>query len=284
MNTATPSTPNGSTDPSATPHHRRSREEVEALAKNFIGTPVEVETAPVKRPPPRAVLAAGGAVVLIALAVVLWPEGRSDTERTQAESNRAAAAAEAEAYRQRFEAERERKRKELASGKEYLERMAAADAALMKDFGEQATRLAQRTAAAPASADAPPTPREPTRTASAPAKAASTPAQPAPAPSTPAKAAPAPAPATEQQAAKAEPAAPAQSPPQQVAQVDKSACSIHVSELSKSGKLTYEDVKRMKGSRLDTDSGNVFTPPVQVAGRNVVFEVMPTGCVRMVRR
>lgn len=281
MNTATPPSSNGSTDPSGTPHHRRSREEVEALAKNFVATPVE-DVAPViviKRPPRMALAAGVGAVVVIALAVGLWPAGKGEPEPARpAESSRASA--EAEQWRQRLEAERERKRKELASGKEYLERMAAADAALVKDMGEQAARLAQRAAPAPAGADAPPTPRESTRTASAPSQPAPAPSQPASASSAaasaPAKAAPA-----EQETAKA---APAESATQAVAQVDKASCSIHVSELSKSGKLTYADVKRMKGARLDDGTGNVFTPPVQVAGRNVVFEVMPTGCVRMVRR
>ena len=65
-----------------------------------------------------------------------------------------------------------------------------------------------------------------------------------------------------------------------MAQADKASCQIHVSELTKSGKLTYADVKRMKGSRFDEKSGHVFTPPIQAAGgRSIVFEVFPNGCV-----
>jgi hypothetical protein len=276
MNTDT-NTPNGSSE---TPHHRRSREEVEALAKNFVATPVEEVVPP--KPRARIAMAAGGAVAVVAiLAVVFWPRGRSEAERAQADSTRAAAAADAEQWKQRFEAERERKRQELASGKEYLERMAAADAALMKDIGEQASRLAERAAAQPAPADTPPTPKATT------AKAA-----PAPAPSQPttatqtasaAPAKPAPAPAAQPEPAKAAPA-PAASATQEVAQADKASCSIHVSELTKSGKLTYADVKRMKGARIDEESGHVYLPPVQAAnGRSVVFEVFPNGCVSVKR-
>jgi hypothetical protein len=63
-------------------------------------------------------------------------------------------------------------------------------------------------------------------------------------------------------------------------------CGIHVSELSDSGALTYADVVRMKGARLDAATGHVFTPPVQAGGDGptVVFEVMPTGCVRIARK
>jgi hypothetical protein len=279
MNTDS-STPNGSAEPSsAATHTRRSREEMEALAKNFVGTPTE-EVIPVKSTA-RLALMGGGAVALLAvMAVVFWPKAGKDeaAARNQAEAGRAAA--EAEQYRQRFEAERERKRQELASGKDYLERMAAADAALMKDLSDSAGALAERAARAPAPApsDTPPTPRD-ASAKPAPAKATAAPAPSATAPTTTASAAPAKtAPAAE--TPKAEPGA---APPQEVAQVDKSQCSIHVSELSKSGKLTYADIKRMKGARVDEDTGNVFTPPVQTGGRTVIFEVFPTGCVQLVR-
>jgi hypothetical protein len=37
--------------------------------------------------------------------------------------------------------------------------------------------------------------------------------------------------------------------------------------------------------RIDAETGNVFTAPVDSGGgRTVVFEVMPTGCARMHRR
>ena len=279
MNTAT-STPNGSADSSATAQHRRSREEMEALAKNFVGTPTAEETIlPVKSTARLALMGGGAAALLAVLAVVFWPKAKDETAtRNQAEATRAAA--EAEQYQKRFEAERERKRQELASGKDYLERMAQADAALMKDLSDSASALADRAARAPAPApsDQAPTPREAAKPA--PAKAAPTPAQ-ATAATTTASAAPAkPAPAPAAEAPKTEPAAEA---PQEVAQLDKSQCSIHVSELSKSGKLTYADIKRMKGARIDEDTGNVFTPPVQAGGRTVIFEVFPTGCVQVTR-
>ena len=282
MNTATP-TPNGSSE---SPHHRRSREEMEALAKNFVGTQAD-EPVPAK-PRQRIAMIGVGAVALVAImAVVFWPKGRSAAERANAETARAAAAADAKLWQERFEAEKERKRQELAMGKEYMDRMAAADAALMKDIGEQASRLAERAESLPAAADTPPTPRGETRVAAAKPAPAPAPSQTAPAAAqaptqtasaAPAKPAPAPAP---QPGAKP---APAQTAPQQVAQADKASCQIHVSELTKSGKLTYEDVKRMKGARIEEDTGHVFTPPVHAAGgRPVIFEVAPNGCVTVKR-
>jgi uncharacterized membrane-anchored protein YhcB (DUF1043 family) len=261
-------TPN---DAQPAPHHRRSREEVEALAKNFIGAPVE-EGAPAKSRIPLLAAAAGGAIVLAVIAFVAMPD-QEVAEAPRATPEQSRAAAEAEAMRQRFEAERERKRKELAASSAYMEKMAAADAQLLKDMSSQAEMLASRVAAKPA-AESEPTPREAAPQKSAPAPTttlASAPAKPAPT-----------AAAAPQPPAKTEPA-PAAAAPVQVAQVDKSQCSIHVSELSKSGKLTYADVARMKGARLDADTGHVFTPPVEAGGRRVVFEVMPTGCVRLRR-
>jgi hypothetical protein len=253
------------------PHHRRSREEVEALAKNFVGA--AGEDAPKSKVPMLA--AVGGGLIALALIVAVALPGRQAAESTRSTAEQSRAAADAEAMRQRFEAERERKRKALAASTAYMEKMAAADAQILKDMSSQAEMLARRAAAQPA-ATGEPTPRE------APAKAAPAPtttvagAQPKPAPTTAAAATTAP-PAP----AKSEPTAAA---PTQVAQVDKSQCSIHVSELSKSGKLTYADVAKMKGAKLDPDTGNVFTPPVQAGGRTVVFEVMPTGCARLIRR
>lgn len=259
-----------------TPHHRRSREEVEALAKNFVGATVEPGAAPKSRIPLLAA-AAGGVIALAVIGLVALPgQQAADSPRAAPEQSRAAA--EAEALRQRFEAERERKRKALAASTAYMEKMAAADAQLLKDMSAQAEMLASRVTAKPAPAESEPTPREATPAKAAPAPAttaASAPPKAPPTTTTTTTAAATPAPV------KAQPAAAA---PTQVAQVDKSECSIHVSELSKSGKLTYADVARMKGARVDADTGNVFTPPVQAGGRSVVFEVMPTGCVRLVRR
>lgn len=273
------------------PHHRRSREEVEALAKNFVATPLE-EAAPAKS---RTALIGGiaaGAAVLIAAATYFALPSRADNVRN-ADAARAAAAAEVEQLRQRMEAERERSRKELEAGQDYLERIAAADAALVKDLSAQADKLAERQAAAataaPVSSDAP-TPRDEPRTAPS-TRSTTTTASAAPATAAPAqRTAPGPQPAATQAPAQAQvqtqtQAAPAESQPTEVAQAAKASCTIHVSELSASGKLTYDSIKRMKGARIDESSGHVFTPPVPAAGgRTVVFEVMPDGCVRVARR
>lgn len=259
-------TPTDSAQPA--PHHRRSREEVEALAKNFVGAAGE------EAPKSRIGLfgAVGGGLIAVALVVALALPGRQAAEPARATADQSRAAAEAQAMRQRFEAERERKRKEIAASSAYMEKMAAADAQLMKDMSAQAELLSRRVAAKPAAAEDEPTPRDASAAKPAPATTtASAPAKPAPVTTA----------AATQEPAKAEPAAAA---PTQVAQVDKSQCSIHVSELSKSGKLTYADVAKMKGAKLDADTGHVFTPPVQAGGRTVIFEVMPTGCVRLTRR
>lgn len=254
------------------PHHRRSREEVEALAKNFVAAPAEDGMA-ISVPRVLAGVGVAGAVLAAALAWVAWPD-REVARPAVAEASRVNP--EAEQWRQKFEAERERKRRELAASKEYLERIAAADAALMKDMTTRASQLAERAVRAPAAsvAEGVPTPRdEPVRVAAAPAKAAPTVAAPAPAQP---KVAPVPQPEP------ARPAPAAAAAPQEVAQAARSDCAIHVSELSSSGKLTYQDVTRMKGARVDPKSGHAFTPPVAAAGgRTVVFEVMPDGCVRV---
>jgi hypothetical protein len=226
---------------------------------------------------------------VVAVGLIAWialPSSSGESARA-GNQEQSRASAEVEELRQRMEAERERQRKELEAGKEYMERIAAADAAQLKDLAAQVDRLTERvakmSAAAPASTDAP-TPREETRTAAAPAKQApaTTTASASPAPATTAAPAPqkaAPAPAQQQQAA------PAQAEPTQVAQAPASDCKIHVSELSSSGKLTYESIKKMKGARVDESTGHVFTPPVPAAGgRTVTFEVMPDGCVRVARR
>jgi hypothetical protein len=274
-------------DPNA-PHHRRSREEVEALAKNFVATPANDDAVPAK-PKTLMMAAAAGAVVVVGLvAWIAWPS--SETTRTANSQEQSRASAEVEELRQRMEAERERQRKELEAGKEYMERIAAADAAQIKDLAAQVDRLTERvaqvSAAVPSSASDPaPTPREESRTAAAPAKSAPATASASQAPATTTAAAPqksAPAPA---QQPKQEQAAPAQAEPTQVAQAAPSDCKIHVSELSSSGKLTYESIKKMKGARLNEANGHVFTPPVPAAGgRMVTFEVMPDGCVNVVRR
>lgn len=283
-------------DSSPAPHHRRSREEVEALAKTFVATPVE-DAAP---PKSRAMLLAvsAGAVALAGIvAVFAWP---SPEQAARPAVDTPRAVSEVEELRQRLEAERERQRQELQAGTDYMAKMAAADARLVKDLSDQADKLADRQALAAATPapkpaatrgttnEALPTPRdEPVRQVAAAARPNPTAAA-APATAAPGAQPKAAATAPQQKVATAtQPvqATPAAAEPAQVAQADPSECTIHVSELSSSGKLTYEDIKRMKGARIDADTGHVFTPPVKAAGgRTVVFEVMPDGCVRVGRR
>ncbi len=280
MNSTDSQNQNGSPQ---TPHHRRSREEVEALAKNFVATPVG-EVPPSKKGR-MAMIGGGVALALVVITVLAWP--KRQVQRDTSAADAAAAAAEAEQWKARLEAEKERKRKELEAGSDYLERIAASDAELLKDMTSRAEKLASRAAAFADEPDTPPTPRESTTTAAkATAPTTTLAAAPKPAPTTTAPATtttttqqkPAEQPATKPAT---KPAAPAQAP----TQVAAASCSIHVSELSSSGKLTYEDVKKMKGARLDEDTGSVFTPPVQAAGgRTVIFEVLPTGCVNVKRR
>lgn len=255
---------------------RRRREELEALAAEFVAKTAAAKPAPVA--PPKALLAAAGVVALAALAWLLWPAADSEPapEATPAINETAL-------ITQRLEAERERRRLELARSRHYLEKMAAADGALVREMAERAQNLgAGRAAAQPMpqpspapqrGATAEPSPRalEPTPRTEAATSAAAQPrvadpgrqraaAQPEPAASKPADGA---------DAGRAGAAAPR--------------CNIHVSELSSSGKLTYADVARMKGARTD-ERGHVFTPPVAAPGhRSLVFEVFPTGCVQIVR-
>ncbi|MGH7185027.1 MAG: hypothetical protein ACREIB_01960, partial [Pseudomonadota bacterium] len=152
MSTTDPPAP--ATSAEGTPH-RRSREEVEALAKSFVAAPTTDAAA--AKPYMKIAMGAAGVVAVLAIITVLaWPKGQ-DPARQQAAESANRAAADAEAARQRYEAERERVRQQLASGQDYLERMASADAALLKDMTDRAEKLAQRAAAFE---DAAPTPRE----------------------------------------------------------------------------------------------------------------------------
>ena len=273
MSTPDPNAPTTSAE--GTPH-RRSREEVEALAKSFVAAPTS-DAAPAKPYVMKIAMGAGAVAVLAIITMLAWPKGQ-DPLRQQAAESANRVAADAEAARLRYEAERERVRQQLASGQDYLERMASADAALVKDMTERAENLAQRAAAFE---DTAPTPREESTKVAAVAPAAPKPTATAPTPA-PAKTTTAPAQAATAPPPQVASAAPAQAAPKPAAQ--KASCAIHVSELSSNGKLTYEDVKRMKGARFDEATGNVFTPPVPGPGyKSVVFEVFPNGCVKMVR-
>ena len=228
--------------PSGSPRpQRRRREELEALAAEFVNSKLHPLPPPPRAEVPKAALAAGGAVLLAVVAWLPWPSGGSAPVREQAP-----AVNEAEVWAGRLEAERERTRQELQRSREFLARMAAADHALLEDLTARAQNLAIRPETAPVAASQ--VEREPE-------------------PSPPAAATPVQAKADAKEV--------------QVAAASK--CNIRVSELSGSGKLTYADVARMKGARTDS-AGHVFTPPVRTAnGRDVVFEVTPDGCVRVVR-
>lgn len=277
MTTTTAGTPYDLPSPAHRALPRRSREELEALAADFVNSKLHRLEPLHRRPLPKPVvrgLAAAGAAALVALGAWLaWPA----TEQA-APVQAAPAANEAESWTRRLEAERARKRQELASSRQYLAKMAAADTALLQDMGTRAQALAARAdgAANPVRSGDEPTPK----TVAAPPRAEA-----GPAPASQARPAPSPA------AAQAAPVQPQQPAPVQRAatpgatQVAAAAprCDIHVSELSSSGKLTYADVARMKGTRTNS-AGHVFTPPLQAAGgRTVVFEVMPSGCVRIAR-
>jgi hypothetical protein len=259
--------------PTGPPRSRRNRDELETLAANFVNSRIHVAPAPPARLS-KPVLAAGAALGLIVLAVLawmLWPAAEAEPVREAAP-----AVHEAAQWTKRIEAERERKRQELARSAEYLQKMAAADGALVSEMTQRAQQLAARVEQ-PATARAT---DEPTPKGAEPAARGSAAA--------PAPAAQPPADAPQQQVASAGPApaaasgdARAPAAPTQVAQAAN--CKIHVSELSASGKLTYADVARMKGARTDA-RGNVYTPPVAASGyRAVVFEVHPNGCVDIVR-
>lgn len=247
----------------ATPPRRRNREELEMLAAEFVNSRIHVREPPPRQLPKAALAAAAGALSVALLAWVMWPAGEAAPTRDAPPT-----AAEAEQWARKVEAERERKRQQLQQSREYLAKMAAADSALLGEMTARAQNLAARAdAAAPGAA----------RTGAAPSPSSEP---------TPSNEAAAPAPGVAQAANPATaPAEPAQPAEQQLAQVAAANCGIHVSELSASGKLTYADVARMKGARTDASTGHVFTPPVDAGrGRTVVFEVMPTGCVRVARQ
>lgn len=275
---------------------RRSRQELENLAQEFAAQ-AQAQTSN------RGVVVALGAIA-VALAAVLvwlqWPRAEPVHERVAAESAVDASAQ----WRQRLEAERERQRRAQKTSDDYLARSAASDAALLADFTRGAERLAKLADAAPARSGANTVPVAAAAPKAEPAKAAelaSAAAAPVPAPAsrqatpqpasappaepgTNAAARPVPEPSSPQvaSAAPAQPE-PAAATPAAVPPAGPGECRIYVSELSSSGKLTYADVTRMKGARVDGRTQHVFTPPVQVSGRTIVFDVAPNGCVEVAR-
>lgn len=259
---------------------RRNREELEQLAAEFVNSRIHIRQ-PAPRPRPRMPLAVAGGLVAAVLALGAWLWWPDDAPTPVAEASSAVMPGEAPV--RRLEAERERQRVQLQQSRDYLARMAAADSALLGEMTARAHGLAARVdePVAPVARVSPAQTGEPTPKGPAPLAA------PEPAPATvTAAAAPPQVPTTDPaavDAARGEPArgtTAASAPPP----VAAASCGIHVSELSASGKLTYADVARMKGARTDA-AGHVFTPPVDAGrGRSVVFEVMPSGCVRVARK
>jgi hypothetical protein len=129
MTTTTAGTPHDLPSPTPRPLPRRSREELEALAADFVNSTLHRREPLHRRPLPKPVvqgLAAAGAIALVAvLAWMFWPAGGEPAGPALA----APAVTEAEQWSRRLEAERARKRQELESSRQYLARMAAAEAA-----------------------------------------------------------------------------------------------------------------------------------------------------------
>lgn len=253
---------------------RRSREELESLAKDLAG---DSEAAPATgmSMTSLAIIAVG---LFAGLAWLLAPR--------EPVKDRAATIPPAIAQlQQKLEADRERARKQQGGGG-YLERSAAADAAALKDLAASARRLAQAVEAPP-----PPQPKAAARAGHDEASAPKTETPSATSESLP-KSEPAPiqAPRKSRAAAAAPgdetnpPAANASASPSSPATETASAqCRLHVSQLSSNGKLTYDDVLRMNGARVRKSTGHVVTPPIDVNGRPVAFDIAPNGCVTVER-
>lgn len=233
------------------PGRRRSRKELEALAERFVKSEVS-SVVRKRRIEQKRFDVVGMAVAVVYISAVAWFVVPKDVREgtTRAVEVTESAAGEAVLLQRKLEAERERARQELASSRGFLEKLAADEAAAVREMEQRARALEARAARKPVPA-APAIPAPQGAAAVAPTVARAAPAVATPAPDVAA---------------------------------EKASCTIHVSELSSSGKLTYADVARMQGVRKDERTGNVLTPPVKAAGgRMVSFEVLPTGCVRVVR-
>lgn len=251
---------------------RRSREELKNLAKDFAG---DTGAAPASgmSMTSLAIIAVG---LLAGLAWLLAP--REPVKERVATVPPAIAQ-----LQQKLEADRERARKQQGGGG-YLERSAAADAAALKDLAASARRLAE-------AVEAPPQPKAAARAGHDEASAPKTETPSATSGSLP-KSEPAPVQAPRESRAAAAapggetnpPATNASTSPLSPATETASAqCRLRVSQLSSNGKLTYDDVLRMKGARVREKTGHVFTPPIDVNGRLVVFDIAPNGCVTVER-
>lgn len=125
--------------PAPRPLPRRSREELEALAADFVNSKLYRKEPLHRRPLPKPVvqgLAATGAIALLALlAWMLWP-----SIEQAAPAQAVPALSEAEEWARQLEAERARKRQEMESSRQYLAKMAAAEAAQGSRPGRTAPR------------------------------------------------------------------------------------------------------------------------------------------------
>ena len=151
MTTQQPPVGSGGTTPSEV-HPKRSREEIERLARKFVTAHRTLTmTIPALRrnKAMQAIGSATAVVAILGLAVFFWPRSQR-TERMQDP-----ALAQVIELQKRAEEERARAQQELASSKEYMARIAAADAARLKDMQEHAEALAEAAEPAAPKATAP---------------------------------------------------------------------------------------------------------------------------------
>src|SRR5689334_8682002 len=130
-------------------HPKRSREEIERLARKFVTAHRTLTiTIPALRrnKAMQAIGSATAVVAILGLAVFFWPRDQR-TERMQDP-----ALAQVLELQKRAEEERARAQQELDSSKEYMARIAAADAARLKDMQERAEALAESAEPEPAAA------------------------------------------------------------------------------------------------------------------------------------
>lgn len=244
---------------------RRSREEVE---QDLVGAPAPAPTRSFS-------LAPWIGIGLVVLVTVLWLL----SPRPEIVRDKGGMSADVYALQRKLAADKERAKRMQSSG-DFMDRMAARDAQILGDLASRAAKLVQIADVSEAPA--------------APARKPAKPAVPPPVQSTRAKpetkpeAAPetSPAPPSPTTVASAAPATASSSsnvPSAQETSARPAQCKLHVSELSSSGKLTYDDIAAMKGSRKVGGAGHVLTPPVKVNDREVTFDVAPNGCVTVAR-
>ena len=257
---------------------QRSRDELEVLADKFVhGNAPEAVIEPARWPTAWIAGAVGLFIVVSGVLIGLWLNGGDDAARsTQAPATEGKPAL-ADDWSAKLEAERQKQRVQMERSRQYLEKLAAAEAAAQVDFQQRAAALVGTSTPESRPADEPKPIEQAAAAAPAPFAQAQAPlvaaAKPAESKAQPAETA----------NPTANPAPPAATPAPQPAQTIASAhtCKMHVSELSSSGTLTYEAVARIKGARVDQGSGIVTLPPVDVPGRGaMIFTVKPDGCVR----